>query len=1207
MADIQNTRRKGLETWENAYKAVGKTKEEIQDLNSEFADFVANLNEFSDGTEVRFLDFLDNLDDVSKHWKEINEWIDQNSTKLDQFTGSLSNVRDIFKSITELVGGNRRQIADGYSIARRLENLAADSVSILDREGGLTERTVTNQIKKSQILRDQFRVRTESLAPEVDFNRLSQQDLDILRKKQNIQERLQKEAIKHLEFLQENRGDRKEIRALEEEIKLRQLNIEYLDIENIKAVKGLAKQLEYRKELWRQQRAGGVAAGENSQSIIPVNIAAKLLQKAGLVDQSSDLKDNYNEWVTRRIDAIEKVKQAQEALTEAEKQAEVTRKNAINRARRLGRVYKEDLEKLREKAKELGIDIDKPYNLNRLTEAQKAVLRSYDEIAAKKANLEQSTKSKVSGANKAVQEATDFRDKVEANRVSVFADKFNFPKIIESLGGIKSILTAIAGILAVAIFRQLLKFDDEAVKTKRVIGQWADASALANTKFVTGTEVLKTMRELGEQFHINPVQVFSSEELGRIAQAQKLTGMTSQAAGNLAVQSKITGKNADTYRDSIAKGANQANRLNHSAVNLSAVQNDVLNTSRAIALSYGKNTEGLARAAGAAAALGMNLQDVENISKNLMNFESSIEAEMQAQLLTGMQLNLAKAREYALNNNLEGVASEIGRQGMNAAKFSHMNYIQQENMAKALGMSREQMSKMLIMQEINRGLTAKQVAAMTGMRKEDIEALSAQEKWQTMKQKFLEALVPLLEPILQLTTDILIPVTRFVLGPVTWLAGLISRIGGLVRENNVFVRGLVGLLAIGIPAALLRGIGLVGILKKGFSGIAGLTKGIATHIGGWATKLKGASTASQATQSIFDKTANRWRDVKSGRFVKAPEEKEGFLSRIFGRTKDVPTPEPKAAESASKFGNTFSSLGENMGNILKGAAAAALIAGAVFVLAKAAQEFMKVSWGSIGKAVVGMLTLVGAVALLGAVMSSGVGAVAVLAGAAAMVVMAGAVGLLGLALKQFENINWETLGKLPVAMLSLASAGALALIAGPSLALGAPMLLMGSLALLAATVPLRAALQNLTIVKGDELGSFAEGINLTAVAVGNLAGSLRGLNLAKFTALTAINTLGNLGNAVASRIARPQSDEIITTEKSGESKEIKRENIEAAVQTITIKQAQVQASAQQISVEQKAADLSKIEQKMDRLEKAINSLPRIMDWNEFNRAQRANG
>ena len=89
--------------------------------------------------------------------------------------------------------------------------------------------------------------------------------------------------------------------------------------------------------------------------------------------------------------------------------------------------------------------------------------------------------------------------------------------------------------------------------------------------------------------------------------------------------------------------------------------------------------------------------------------------------------------------------------------------------------------------------------------------------------------------------------------------------------------------------------------------------------------------------------------------------------------------------------------------ILAGAAALVIVAGAVFVFGKAVQEFMKVSWESVGMAVVSMLALVGAVALLGAIMSSGVGAVAILAGAAAMLVVATSVYVLGKALQEMAT------------------------------------------------------------------------------------------------------------------------------------------------------------------------------------------------------------
>ena len=104
---------------------------------------------------------------------------------------------------------------------------------------------------------------------------------------------------------------------------------------------------------------------------------------------------------------------------------------------------------------------------------------------------------------------------------------------------------------------------------------------------------------------------------------------------------------------------------------------------------------------------------------------------------------------------------------------------------------------------------------------------------------------------------------------------------------------------------------------------------------------------------------------------------------------------------------------------------------------------MKVSWSAVGMAVVSMLALVGSIALLGAIMSSGVGAVAILAGAAAMVIVASSMYILGKALQEigkgFGAIGQlgETLGMIVPMTAGIASlAGSIALLSGSLVGLG---------------------------------------------------------------------------------------------------------------------------------------------------------------------------
>jgi hypothetical protein len=60
--------------------------------------------------------------------------------------------------------------------------------------------------------------------------------------------------------------------------------------------------------------------------------------------------------------------------------------------------------------------------------------------------------------------------------------------------------------------------------------------------------------------------------------------------------------------------------------------------------------------------MGINLRKAENIAQSLLNFESSIEDELSAELLTGKNLNLEKARGLSLEGDIAGAAEEYLKQ-----------------------------------------------------------------------------------------------------------------------------------------------------------------------------------------------------------------------------------------------------------------------------------------------------------------------------------------------------------------------------------------------------------------------------------------------------------------------------------------------------------------------------------------------------------------
>jgi hypothetical protein len=126
---------------------------------------------------------------------------------------------------------------------------------------------------------------------------------------------------------------------------------------------------------------------------------------------------------------------------------------------------------------------------------------------------------------------------------------------------------------------------------------------------------------------------------------------------------------------------------------------DVLTASNAIKLTTKGGLDGLTKSVIEAQKLGVSLQKVSDISSNLLNFEESISAELEAELLTGRDLNLETARAAALNGDLATVAKEVATQIGSAAEFSKMNVIQQESLAKSVGLTREELADTLVTQE----------------------------------------------------------------------------------------------------------------------------------------------------------------------------------------------------------------------------------------------------------------------------------------------------------------------------------------------------------------------------------------------------------------------------------------------------------------------------------------------------------------------------
>ena len=126
----------------------------------------------------------------------------------------------------------------------------------------------------------------------------------------------------------------------------------------------------------------------------------------------------------------------------------------------------------------------------------------------------------------------------------------------------------------------------------------------------------------------------------------------------------------------------------------------------------------------------MELEQVAATSKAILDFESNIEAELEAELLTGKELNLERARLAALTGDYETLTEEINKNVGTFADFSKMNVLQQDALAKSLGMTSDQLSEQLLQKANLEELAQEARASGDEELAQQLERRSAEEKFQ---------------------------------------------------------------------------------------------------------------------------------------------------------------------------------------------------------------------------------------------------------------------------------------------------------------------------------------------------------------------------------------------------------------------------------------------------------------------------------------------
>ena len=226
----------------------------------------------------------------------------------------------------------------------------------------------------------------------------------------------------------------------------------------------------------------------------------------------------------------------------------------------------------------------------------------------------------------------------------------------------------------------------------------AVTAATSDQLYVTSALLNKAFTDLAEQTGI--VSDFGGDTLVTMTALTKQLGLGSAEASQLALLARTQSTDTKGVLENTVATVSALNRQNGVAISAKAVLNDVATASKATVVSLGMSPEILAEAATEARALGLSLAQVDAIAGSLLDFETSIENELSFQMLTGKEINLDKARQLALDNDLVGLSKELADNSAITEAYATGNRIQQEAAAKALGMSREDLGDMVYKQEL---------------------------------------------------------------------------------------------------------------------------------------------------------------------------------------------------------------------------------------------------------------------------------------------------------------------------------------------------------------------------------------------------------------------------------------------------------------------------------------------------------------------------
>ena len=343
-------------------------------------------------------------------------------------------------------------------------------------------------------------------------------------------------------------------------------------------------------------------------------------------------------------------------------------------------------------------------------------------------------------------------------------------------------------------------------------------------------ELLEGQKKYNEAVGFN--LTYNKENAALMQDLTHYLGLSDEQAGKLVRRSRILGQDFNAMDKDMAGVTSNFNKQNKTAVPYAKVLDQISKVSASTAFNIKGGTKGLAEAAANAARYGREMDDINNSAMQLLNFEDSISNEIEAELLTGKDLNLEKLRYAALTGDVTTQAKEQERLVRENFKNLKGNRLAQDAFAKSVGMTTDEVAKMVEQQQIEADILKKEGVAGLQRHQDEIKAQAKQAKEaEATDRAFKSAVMQLktaLLPLIQKITPFFITMAESMTSIAKALSGgvgktILAIIGGAgaLYAGSKIVKGIGGLFSGGMgigKAGDMMGGDKPGTAKTGFLG-----------------------------------------------------------------------------------------------------------------------------------------------------------------------------------------------------------------------------------------------------------------------------------------------------------------------------------------------------------------------------------------------------